>query len=588
MKQPKGQPKVDPTFLLQQWEWANDPLGVLKWAIAFQLKNEEGKPLEWRDRRFLIDILCDMHPLQVTKKCSQVGETTTKLFKAYFMAMVMGRRIIYSLPTEELVEDLSTTKLEPMEKENPRVVPTATNNKGSKSWDKAGYILIRGTKGKSQDVMVTADYVIADEVNHSDVNVIKGLESRLSASAIAAQWWFGHPTVPMFGVDEKWLLSDQREWHVKCKACNDEQPLDYWQNVDKERRIYVCRTCRAPLSDEDRRMGRWIPTVTDIDGHPPKWHGYHISHLMAPWISADKVIDSEATNTKEHFFSKVLGIPTTGGGNTVDTTLIMRAVLEPDDPRRKVTPAQKFMGVDVGAKLHVVIGSEHGITKVMSLAHDKDILPEDRDNLDSEKSKWGKLVKIMTTEGITLCVIDNGPQEQQVNFQKRFPYKVLRCIYDYKDKRKEDWEKNAEEGTIHAHRTRIIDATVKSYSVGETLVFLDKDDPLLNGTGKQSFEECLTRHWSTLFEIGGDGADINIVKKDRMGNVIRTWANSGPDHLAHGNVYYFLARAAGRYLGTGTGGFMPGGASAAKSQRKAAPDEDDLDDEPKVTFFGNT
>lgn len=587
---PQGKQKLDADRLLQMWEWANDPQGALKWAIALQLKNEEGKPLEWLKHRALVEILCDMHPLQVTMKCSQYGETTVKLFKAYFMSGVLGRRIIYSLPTEELVEDLSTTKLEPIEKENPLVVPTGTNNKGSKSWEKAGYILIRGTKGKSQDVMVTADYIIADEVNHSDIDVVRQLESRLQASSIKGQWWFGHPTTPRAGVDEKWNESDQREWHVTCKSCGDEQPLDYWQNVDKERKIYVCRTCGNELTDDDRMYGRWIPTVTDIDGKPPRWHGRRLSHLMAPWISAEEVIYAEEHQTRSYFFSKVLGKPTVGGGNTIDTNLIMQAVLEPEDPRRKQVTNQKFMGVDVNAKLNVVLGNEKGIQKVFTLANDRDMKPEDKDNLDSEKSKWGKLVRLMGTEGITMCVIDNLPVEQQVNFQKRFPHKVLRCVYDYKDKRKEDWEKDQEQGVIYAHRTRIIDATIRSYADGETWVYMDRLDPALNGTGKTSLEECLTGHWSTLYEIGTDGEDKNKVKKDRMGNVIRTWDHTGPDHYCHANVYYYLARAAGRYFGTGTGGFMPGSPGGTKGARKASPDDDDLDDDETkgITFFGNT
>lgn len=579
--------------LLQQWDWATNAFGVLMWLLAIQAKNEKGKPLEWRDRRFLVEPLCDMYPYQVAKKCSQVGWTTMMLLKAYFIAMFLARAVIYSLPTDKLVQEISTTKLEPIESNNPPIVPTDTNNKTSKSWKKASYVLLRGTAGDAQDVAITADYIIADEVNHSDIDKVKGLESRLQASDIKAQWWFGHPTFPGAGVDEKWLESDQREWHVRCHVCGEEQPLDYWANVDKDQRIYVCRvdTCRAHITDDDRRNGRWIPTVTEIDGRPPKWHGYHVSHLIAPWISAEEVIYAEEHQPKDYFFSKVLGEPNVNADYTVDTSLIMAAALEKDDPRHKLQSAQKFMGVDVGAKLHVVIGNERGIQKVITLSHDKDIASEERDNLDSPKSKWGKLVKLMALESITMCVIDNGPAEKQVDFQKRFPFKVLRCIYDYKDARKEDWETVKDKGVIYAHRTRIIDRTIESYANGETIIYMDRTDPWLGGTGKTGMEECLTSHWSTLYVVGAEGEDKNIVKKDRMGNVIRIWYHAGPDHLAHANVYYNLARSAGRYLGTGTGGFMPGsatGGGGGKGKAKPDPldDDDDLDDKPTVTFYG--
>jgi hypothetical protein len=45
-----------------------------------------------------------------------------------------------------------------------------------------------------------------------------------------------------------------------------------------------------------------------------------------------------------------------------------------------------------------------------------------------------------------------------------------------------------------------------------------------------------------MYLIGVDGEVKNIVKTDRFGNVIRTWENAGPDHFAHANVYYMVAR----------------------------------------------
>lgn len=567
--------------LLQQYEWANDPQGVLKWAIALQLKNEQGQPLEWRDRRFMVDIMCDMHPNQVLMKCSQVGASTLEFLKAYFLAQVLGRRIVYSLPSDKLVQDFSTTKVEPMEKANPLIVPTATNNKGSKSWAKAGYILLRGTMGESQDVMVTADHIIADEVNHSDIGVVKGLSSRLQASPIKATWWFGHPTFPLIGVDEKWRESDQREWHVKCKSCGLEQPLDFWQNIDRERKIYVCRECNTSISDDDRRMGRWIPTNPGA-----KWHGYHISHLIAPWITAEDVLEAEKM-PKDYFFSKVLGLPFVGGSGAVDPGLIRQSNVWPVPT--DISPKQKFIGVDVGGPLHVVIGNEYGITKAMTLADDPNIKPEYRDNFDRTESKWGKLHQLMGLEQPTLLVIDNLPSgKEQAAFQKRHTHKVLRCIYDYNDKRKEDFSQDREQGTINAHRTRVIDTILGTFSNGETKIFMDPNDPYFDGSEKTTskIENCIVQHWQTLYQVGADGQDVNIVKKDKFGNVIRTWENSGPDHFAHATVYYYLARQAGRHIGTGTGGFMPG-SPGPKGVRK--PEfEDDLEDDdmPKVTFFG--
>lgn len=589
-------PEQEIQWLLQQRSWAENADGPLRWAMSLDIKTETGEPMEYSDRGFMIDIFCDMHPLQVMMKCSQVGATTFEILKAYFLAQVMNRRIIYSLPTATLVEDLNTTKLEPIESHNPKIIAGVTNNKKSKSWGK-GFILFRGTRGEAQDVMVSADYIIADEVNHSDISVVEGLESRLSASKIQAQWWFGHPTSPGIGVDLKWQESDQREWHVKCRGCGDEQPLDFWQNVDSEREIYVCRACNEHLTDDDRRAGRWIATVDEVDGKPPKWHGYHISHLIAPWIPCWKVIEAEK-KAKEYFFSKVLGLPYIGGGGSVDPSLIRNAQIYPMP--EEFRPLQKFIGVDVGGPLHVVIGNERGITKCLLLKDDPGIKPEDattfvRDGKPVMGSKWGKLHQLMLMEQPNLVVIDNAPSgKQQVAFQKLHPLHVLRCIYDYDNRRQEDWEKEkgkGKEGTINANRTRIIDTVLGAFGNGEIPVYMEPDDIYFDGEAKKTskHQNCLVHHWSALYQVGGDGQDVNIVKKDRMGNVIRTWENSGPDHFCHASVYYYLARMAGRYSGTGTGGFMPGtgGGGGGGKKREPLDEDDDFDGEkPGLTFYG--
>lgn len=560
--------------LERQITWMTDPYGVLLWAISLELKNEQGVPLEWRDRRFLVDILCDLYPYQVDVKCSQVGLSTVDVLKAYFLAQVLGRRVIYSLPSDKLVEDFSTTKLEKIERANPLICPTGTKNKQSKSWTDAGFVLLRGTMGSSQDVMVTADYIVADEVNHSDIGVVEGLESRLQASPIKAQWWFGHPTFPGVGVDAKWKESDQREWHVTCRGCGQVQPLDFWQNINRERKIYVCRSCGHEISDDDRRSGEWIPLNPGA-----RWHGRHISHLIAPWISAADVLEAEK-KPRDYFFSKVLALPNVGEGGAVDPSLIRQARVWPV-PEDNV-PKQKFIGVDVGGPLHVVIGTEHGVTKTLTLGDDPGIQPKDQGRFDNAKSKWGKLHQLMKLERPTLLVIDNLPSgKEQAAFQRLHPNRVLRAIYDYNDKRKETWVQDRQTGTVTAHRTRLIDEVLAAFADGSLPVYMDDGDPMFDGTthgttGK--IENCLVQHWGTLYQSGADGQAVNVVKKDRGGNVIRTWENAGPDHFAHATIYYWLARQAGRNLNSGKG-FLPGGMPGRGVRR-------DDDDKPGQGFFG--
>lgn len=557
----------------EEWETERtylltDPRGPLRWAVLLGLKNERGDDMEWKDRAFLKDILCDTHPYQVVKKCTQVGLSTVMIFKVHFMAQVHGYGVIYTLPTYKLLLEFDKTKIEPLLVKNTHVKPTATFNTGIHTYLEGGYVLFRGTMGDQQDISLTADVIVPDEVDRSDQSVVENLESRLMASKYRGQWWFSNPSRPNIGVDKKWQLSDKREWHITCPHCAQEQFLTYWDNVDKELRAYVCRSCHGILSDEVRRTGRWIATDPG-----QKWHGYHISQMMAPWISAGDIVDLEETKSKEHFYNYVLGLPVIGEGVSVDRSVIMRNVVPQADERYKLRDqsARRFMGVDVGKDLHVCIGNDHGITNLVCLSDTKD------------KTKWVQLNDLFLAEGVSYCVIDNGPVDKQIEFQRKFPYKVLRCIYDYNEKRKEDWETDRQKGVINVHKTRVIDALLKEYGETNLPMFVDEHDPWLDGTGKKGMENCLTKHWESMYQVGIDGGDENMVKKDRFGNVIRTWENAGPDHFAHANVYWFVARAAGFNLGTGSS-FMAGDFKG-KTVRGPAVQDDDDDDEPRGPTF---
>lgn len=565
----------DRDWLLEQRRWRTDPHGLLRWAITLQLKNEKGALLEWRDHRFLIEPLCDMHPRQVYRKCSQVGMTTVEILKTIFFAQVMGCGVIYTLPTKELVGDFSSTKVEPILAQNPMLRPTGADAVGKRIYG-SGFVLYRGTFGERETIMVTADLLAEDEADRSNLAVLDGLESRMTHSKYRGKWVWSNPARPNVGTDVLWQQSDQRQWHIRCPGCGEEQPLDPFVNLDRKREEIVCRRCAGVLGPEVRSDGRWIATRPE-NSH--RWHGYQMNQLMAAWITPTELVEAEKNKRKEYVFNFLWGLPVVGGGLSVDRDAVLRAQVWPVPPEQ--APRQKFVGVDVGAGLHVVIGNEYGITKAAFLVDDPGYDPRAD---DGRKSRWDHLELLLADA--TLGVIDNAPTEGQVKLQTKVgQHRLLRCIYDYKDERQESWEreqKDREEGTIHAHRTRVIDDTIADIAAGKLPIYLQPQDVWLNGTGKGAVENCLAHHWGSLYVVGADGQDVNVVKRDRMGNVIRTWENAGPDHFAHATVYYWLARQAGRSLRPDAVGVMAGGFPGRQTRRG---DEDDDEDQPRAPGF---
>ena len=87
-------------------------------------------------------------------------------------------------------------------------------------------------------------------------------------------------------IEEAFEGSDQRDFHVPCKHCHEEQVLKWanvqWINKDPETASYECSSCAVLWTDADRRWsirnGKWIAgkPFTGIAG-------FRISGLYSPW-----------------------------------------------------------------------------------------------------------------------------------------------------------------------------------------------------------------------------------------------------------------------------------------------------------------
>lgn len=496
-------------------------VSILHWILENGIVNEKGLPLEFERHAFLRKPYEDWSPRLTCMKSAQIGFSTMAILKVLWSAHRKKRSCVYTLPTDNDVKEFAHSKVDPIITGNTALATLINDDVDSIYQKRIGnaHIFWQGTKGQSKGIMVTSDLNVHDELDRSDQATVETYESRIAASDYKGRWIFSNPSRPNVGVDVYWQRSDKKQWHVRCPRCNEKQPLDYFVNVCKERRAYICRKCKEFLPDEARLAGEWVPEFPGRD-----WSGYHISQLMAPWITAAELIEAEETKTQEYFYNFVLGLPVIGGANQVSRSIILQCCID-----AKPEGKWKFLGVDVGSILHCVQGTENGVTRVFTLPG------------------WDDLHAYFRAQGINTAVVDNAPEtEEAAKFVRHFRGRAWRCIYDYDSKRDEMLEfveKGDNEGVIYAHRTRVIDHTIDVYDQGGINVYIKPNDPQLVGLNRPGvIENSLCGHWETLYVSGADGQDVNIVKKDRMGNVIRTWENSGPDHFAHANVYYEIAR----------------------------------------------
>lgn len=493
-------------------------LSILAWIYENGIVTEKGDPLDFSDRLFLLDILNDWSQEIVIKKAAQVGGSVSFTLKTLYAVKYLGLNIMYTFPTDSDVQEFVGTKTNQIIKNNPTAFDglNADNIERKTLGDRN--IFYKGTVSKTAAIMTTADLLIHDEASRSDQAVIETMKSRLKASKFKGRWLFSNPTTEKDAIDLAWKQSDKKEWHIKCKKCdNPEQIISWPESVDANKKQFVCKFCREELTNNDRRAGRWIATDKG-----KKISGYHISLLMAPWISAEEVLkDSEGD--QEYFYNFVLGEPYSPSDIRVNKGTILDNWTPKD-----LTTGNWFLGVDVGNIKHYALGSERGLVKV------------------GRFSKWADLDEMIKTYKPTM-VIDAMPDNTMSKYYVENYRNVLMSFFkENKDNPKTLvwWGENDKEGIVYSNRNRILDQLIDEILRANILFGLRNDSEI----------KLYLKHWETLRRV-------KIV--DNKGIESYIWeSTTGEDHYVFATLYYYLAR-----LGSSFGTYIP------EELRKAVPKE---------------
>lgn len=369
-----------------------------------QIKNEKGDLIEFSQHLFQYDIYLDNSQYLCVKKAAQVGMTTLEFLKNFYDSYWNKMDIIYTLPTDEDITIKVGGSFNRIIAQNP-ILMEWTKDKDSVEQKsvKDSMLYFRGTYTKKAAMQIPADRLVHDEKDSSKQDVVKDYEARLQHSKFKQKHVFSHPSTPNSGVDVEWQQSDQKEWFIKCPHCDKQQYMT-WDtgkaenmSVDIDKGIFVCKSCRGELSDTDRAIGQWVPRVfKDKEGNviKKKYSGYHISLLMAPWVSAKEVVAKyqDPEESAEHFYNTVLGEPYIGEGNKLVFGHISQnlttSMIAPDASELMV------MGVDTGLRLDYVMGGKKGL-----FYHGE---AKSYSTLDKHMLDWPKAIAIVDAGGDTI------------------------------------------------------------------------------------------------------------------------------------------------------------------------------------------
>jgi DNA-directed RNA polymerase subunit RPC12/RpoP len=341
----------------------NDNLIVsspLAWIVLNKFINENQQPIEFTDHRFLIDIYADDSDDIVSKKSAQVGFSVAAILKSFHDAKFKDLNVIYALPTNNIVQDFVKPKVNPLIASNKALARIVADD--SVSYKRVGQrnVFFKGGFSDREAISITGDVLVVDEYDRMpDMGVVNTFDSRLQASKNPKRRRFSNPSQIGFGVDLLYQDSDQRHWFVTCFHCNHRSFMEFERldeykphYIDKEKKMYVCGKCGKEITDAMRRMGEWVTKFPSR-----KRHGYWFSQMMAPWVSAERILEQHDESNIEFFHNFVLGKAYTPSDLIVNRETILRACAPSLIPKTEVV-----IGVDQNVNEQIwVAGTPQGI-----------------------------------------------------------------------------------------------------------------------------------------------------------------------------------------------------------------------------------
>lgn len=474
-------------------------LNILAWIVNNGIKTEGGVPLDFRHHPYLIDIYRDDTPNLVEMKAAQLGLSTMEIFRTFHKAYYQGLDIIYILPTFTDIQDFSGGKTNRIVDNNP-ILQEWVKDKDSVEQKRVGKntIYYRGSWNERQALMITADWLVLDEFDRCKQEVLEQYESRLQHSKYGYKSIFSNPSAPDFGVHKYFKKTDQKMWFIK-HSCGNEVLLDE-KCLDYELEAFVCPTCKAEITDEERRTGFWRATAKGEEN----WSGYWLPLWINPKVSAKKISEYKRTKTGEYFSNFVAGLPFVGGGNKVSAQTLIKCLGGLNDQEDRV-----IIGVDTGLPIHYVLANKQGYFHYGKCSDPA-----------TGKDPYVELEGLLHRFPGSIIIADQGGDLIGIRrLQAKYPGRVFLVWYraDRKTQELIKFGDGDKYGEVVADRNRLIQLFIDE--------MLDKR-VVFNGT-ESEWQDYIT-HWMNIYRTW---------EENKLGVKEFKWERQGPDHWVHATIY---------------------------------------------------
>ena len=500
----------------EYWDWVTD-----YWTVR-------GNPLDFIDHKYLVQKYKDQSKIIITQKSGQAGETELNLSEACWLPDQFKENSLYLMPTSGNVNDIVQERVdEPIN--NSRYLSSVTGRAGKimgKQADKTGlkrfnkgFIYFRGSNKPTQITSVPADAIYVDELDRMEPRYVPYFTKRLGHSKRKWERWFSTPTVPNFGINERFLKTDQLNWYVKCYHCGVHQIMDFWENIeftmkgeDVDKSRIFCKKCKKDFLPY-KCDGKWIPHNKDAS-----IRGYFINQLYSPHFDLNAAI-IESQTTAEYkvmqFYNQTLGLPYEPKGSKITEEILSACIRDYIIP---LTAEDIAMGVDVGKNLHVITRDKNRILDIQELKYFT--IAESNEKAGRQEDSIEYWIRAKNPKKV---IVDALPETRAVqSLINMFPGRIYMCYYSGMNEVKEGeaWYK-VDGYKVNTDRTMSLDE-----SLGE--IYKQRIQLPRNLSDYSVFKS----HFKNL---------VRIIKENDKGDKKVEYQRLGDDHYAHANNYAKMA-----------------------------------------------
>ena len=503
-----------------------DTLSAVHWCESSRIELANGDIYSFAERPYLIDPLRTTARLVCVRKGRGLGLSETEILRSIH-GLGKGRYrqgVQYVFPTETAMREFVQSRFNVVIKKNPilrkMVQDTDTTyykRVGGGNLFMNGGGLTTSIEGLQFETMTfrskQTDMAVIDELDMFDGanEVVQSALTSMMNSPTKSVVCISNPSIPNYGIDKLFQISNQNFWYRECKSgeltCPDKEFPDL---IDKEG--CHCHKCGGLLP----YRGVWIPDYPerrDLYGTESKdWEGYHISDLQNPNTKPITILDahkdkSDANQEKVHKF--MLGLPFMPKTNRLTLMEVYDCCGLESEREKSSEPT--IMGLDVGSSsgFHVVIGVRTGKDSY-------EIYFVDRVESFEDATLLGRRFNVKN------CVCDMLPEPTYARkFQKEAGFRVWLNLYNTTNPVDEvAW--NQDDKVVKTFRNYIFDTSHRVIS--DNRIKLPRRSRKIEEFAKQVV------------------VPVKIQDQKKQGNVFKYFSPSPNDHYRN-SLNYFLTAA---------------------------------------------